>query len=102
MLQHKPYDLTVERSLVNAKLRLLGSKSVRLAYHDAANKLQDGSRRYVAASPRRTELGNQTVVLFESPDATEKYKTPTKEAHEVLHAAVTRLRGHMQSNLRDC
>jgi hypothetical protein len=99
--EHEPYELTAERSLVNAKLRLLGSTPVNLAYDDVADKLRDWSRLHVAASPQRTKIGDQTVVLIQSPDPTEKYKVPAQEAYKALHDALRLLRKRMQNHLND-
>ena len=100
-IEREPYELTAERSLVNAKVHLLGSEPVNLAYDDVADKLQNWSALHVAASPRRTKMGDQTVVLLQAPDPTEKYKAPAQEAHNALHDALQVLRERMQNDLND-
>ena len=100
-IEHETYELTAERSLINAKVRLLGLEAVNLAYDEVADKLKNWSALHVAASPRRAKIGDQTVVVFQAPDPTEKYKVPEQEAHKALHKALQVLRERMQANLSD-
>ena len=98
-LEQETYELTWDRTLINAKLRLLGSDEVNLAYDDVADKLKEWSALQVAASPRRVKVGDQTVVMLQSPDPTEKYKVPAQEAYEALHEALKTFRQRMQADL---
>lgn len=100
-MEQEPYELTPERTLLNAKIRLLGSQETNLAYDDVAAKLQNWSVLHVAASPRRMKVGDQTVVMLQAPDPTEKYKALAQEAHEDLHKALQILRKCMQTDLND-
>ncbi len=85
------FDLTTERSLVNARIRLLATAATNLAYDDAAEKLQEWSRLHALATPRPG--------LVQAPDPTAKYKEPAKAAHAALHAALDQLRKCMQSDI---
>ena len=93
------YELSPERTLVNAKVRLLGSHSVNLAYDDVADKLRNWSELQVAASPQKVHFGDQTATLFQTPDPTEKFKPLAKEAHGKLHVALQSLRESMREEL---
>lgn len=100
-MKQEPYDLTPERTLLNAKIRLLGSEETNLAYDDVAEKLQTWSALQVAASPRKMKVGEQTIEILQAPDPTEKYKVPAQEARKALHEALQVLRQRMQADLRD-
>lgn len=100
-MEQEPYELTPERTLLNAQIRLLGSQETNLAYDDVADKLQKWSALHVAASPRRMKVGDQTVVMLQVPDPTEKYKAPAQEAHKDLHEVLQILRKCMQTDLND-
>ena len=100
-IEQEPFELTAERSLVNAKVRLLGSDSVNLAYDDVADKLKNWSVLHFAASPRKTMIGDQSVIRLQAPDPTEKYKVPAEEAHKALHESLQVLRERMQAGLSD-
>ena len=97
----EPYELTEERSRANAKVRLLASESVNLAYDDVSDKLQEWSALYVAASPRKTRIGDQTYTILQAPDPTERYKIPATRSHEALHESLQVLRSYMRSDLSD-
>lgn len=97
--EQEPYELTAERTLLNAKIRLLGSEDTNLAYDEVAEKLQTWSALHFAASPRRMKVGEQAMVMLQAPDPTEKYKVPAQEAHKALHEALQLLRRRMQSDL---
>jgi hypothetical protein len=99
--EQESYELTPEKTLLNAKIRLLGSEETNLAYDEVAEKLQTWSVLYVAASPKRMKVGEQTVVILQAPDPTEKYKVPAQEAQKVLHEAFKVLRKRMQTDLND-
>lgn len=100
-IEQEAFDLTAERSLINAKVRLLGSESVNLAYDDVADKLKSWSAIHVAASPRKSKIGDETFVMIQSSNAAEKYKAPAEEAHRALHEAHQVLRKQMQADLGD-
>lgn len=100
-MEQESYELTPEHTLLNAKIRLLGSQDTNLAYDDVADKLQKWSALHVAASPRRMKVGEQTMVMLQAPDPTEKYKAPAQEAHKELHEALQVLRKCMQAELND-
>ena len=100
-LEQEAYELTWDRTLINAKLRLLGSEEVNLAYDDVADKLKEWSALQVAASTRRVKVGDQTMVMLQSPDPTEKYKVPAQEAYKALHEALETFRQRMQADLND-
>jgi hypothetical protein len=98
-MSHEPFELTEARSRDNAKVRLLGSEEVNLAYDDASDKLQNWSALHVAASPQRTRIGDQTFITIQAPDPTEKYKAPAEAAHKALHEALQVLRVRMRADL---
>jgi hypothetical protein len=100
-IAQEPFELTEERSRVNAKVRLLGSEAVNLAYDDVSQKLQEWSALHVAASPRRTTIGDHTFTVLQAPDPTEKYKGPAEEAHKALHEALQILQARMRAELSD-
>ena len=100
-IAQEPFELTSERSLVNAKVRLLASEQVNLAYDEVSDKLQSWSALHVAASPRTTKIGDQTFVMLQAPDPTAKYKGPAEDAHKLLHEALQVLRERMRADLGD-
>ena len=100
-MEQDPYELTPERTLLNARIRLLGSEETNLAYDEVADKLQTWSALHVASSPRRMKVGEQTVVMLQAPDPTEKFKVPAHEARKTLHEALQLLRQRMQADLND-
>ena len=100
-IEQETFELTPERTLVNAKVRLLGSESVNLAYDDVADKLKTWSALHVAASPRKAMFGERTVVVLQAPDPTEKFKISAREAHKVLHESLQILRERMHAELSD-
>lgn len=97
--EQEPYELTPERTLLNAKIRLLGSGETNLVLDDVAEKLQTWSALHIAASPRRMKIGEQTMVMVQAPDPTEQYKVPAQEAHKALHEALQLLRQRMKADI---
>jgi hypothetical protein len=100
--QREAYDITEDRSLLNAKIRLLGTEAVNFAYDDAAGKLHTWSRLHAQASPQRMKVGDHEAVIFQSPDPTAKYLLPAQEAHKAMHDAIKLLREHMQAHIGEC
>ena len=100
-IEQEPFDLTTERSLVNAKLGLLASEQVNLAYDDVSDKLRSWAALHIAASPRRTTIGDQAFVVLQAPDPREKYKVPAEEARKLMHEALQVLRERMRADLGD-
>ena len=98
-IAQEPFELTEERSRANAKVRLLASEAVNLAYDDASDKLQEWSALHVVASPRKTRIGEQTFITIQAPDPTETYKIPAEQAHKALHESLQVLRSRMRSDL---
>ena len=98
-IEQEMFELTPERTLINAKVRLLGSESVNLAYDDVADKLKTWSKLYVATLPQKAKIGEQTVVVLQAPDPTEKFKIPAQEAHKALHGSLQDLRKRMHADL---
>jgi hypothetical protein len=98
-IEQEPYELTADRSFVNAKVRLLGSEAVNLAYDEASERLQSWSALHLAASPPKRKIGEQTVVILQAPDPREKYKAPAAEAHKELHQALRVLRERMHEDI---
>jgi hypothetical protein len=98
-IDQTPFDLTAEGSLVNAKLRLLASERVNLAYDDVSDKLQSWSSLHAAALPRKRTIGDQTFVVLQAPNPTENYKGPAEDAHKLLHEALQVLRKRMREDL---
>jgi len=98
-LHQEPFELTAEHSRTNAKVRLLGSKEVNLAYDEASDRLRKWSELHFAASPRRTRIGDRDYMTFQAPDPTAKFKVPAQEAHKALHESLTVLREHMRADL---
>ena len=99
-LHQEPFELTEEHSRANAKVRLLGSEEVNLAYDEVSERLQKWSELHYAASPRRTRIGDREYMTFQAPDPTAKFKVPAQEAHQALHESLTALREHMRADLR--
>jgi hypothetical protein len=95
----EPFDLTSERSRVNARVRLLCSDAVNEAYDDVADKLQSWSALHIAASPRQMRVGEQTLTIVQAPDPTREYKAPAEAAHKALHEALHVLRSRMRADL---
>jgi hypothetical protein len=90
-----------ELSEVNGKVQLLASEAVASRYSEAAALLQKWSRLYALASPRKMTVGDKTVILFQAPDPTAKYKQPASEAHEELQTSLSELVQTMRSELAD-
>ncbi len=100
-MSQDPFELNEARSRENAKVRLLGSEEVNLAYDDASDKLQKWSALHFAASPRKTRIGDQTFITIQAPDPTAKYKAPAEAAHKALHESLQVLRARMRADLSD-
>lgn len=98
-IERKPFDLTTELSLANAKLRLLAPEEINLAYDDVSDKLHEWSVLYVRASPRQMQVGEQTFTIIQSPDPTLEFKAPAEAAHHALHDSVAKLRSLMRHEL---
>lgn len=93
------FDLTLDLSRVNAKIRLIASEEVNLAYDDAADKLHEWSLLHVKASPRQMKVGESTIAIIQAPDPTAAFKKPAAEAYEALHASLDKLRKCMRSEI---
>lgn len=97
--EREPYELTPERTLLNAKMLLLGSEDTNRAYDEVVEKFRTWSALHAAASPRRMKVGEQTMEIMQAPDPTEKYKVPAQDAHKALHEALQLLRQRMQFDI---
>ena len=101
MHNREPYEVTPERSLVNAKVHLLSSEKVVLAYDDAAEKFENWANLHILASPSVSTVGDTTYTMIQAPDPTQKYKAPAHEAYKALHEAIRVFRQRIQSELDD-
>lgn len=94
-----PLDLTTGQSRANAKLRLLASEEINLAYDDVADKLHVWSILHAKASPRQMQIGEKVVTILQAPDPTGQFKAPASDAHHELHDSLAKLRTLMRHEL---
>lgn len=93
------FDLTLEISRANAKIRLLASEEVNLAYDGTVQKLHEWSVLHFKASPRQIKVGESTVSILQAPDPTAAFKKPSSDAYESLHSSLSNLRKCMRSEI---
>lgn len=85
------FDLHDEFSENNAKVVLLMPERVTEQYHRAAHALEKWSFLHAKASPRRMKVGDETLIMLQAPDPTEKYREPASQALEKLQEDVREL-----------
>lgn len=97
---HDEFTLADEFASANAKINLLAPESVSDLYMESCSLLESWSNLYVKASPRRTKMGDKTVIMLQAPDPTEEYKVPEKAEFEKLQESLKRLVDLMRSELQ--
>jgi hypothetical protein len=97
----EPFNLAQEFSEATAKIHLLAPDAIGEQYLKAAHLLEEWSTLQIKASPKQMDMGDgKTATIFQSPDPTEPFKIPAKEAHEKLQQEVQQLVKLMRSDLR--
>lgn len=100
VIEQERYEMSPEQSLLNGKIRLLGSAMTNRAFDDVAAKLESWSKLQIAASPKKIKVGEQPMVILQSPDPTEKYKSSALQAHNALQDSLKNLLASMQKDLK--
>lgn len=97
--QFEEFNLDKELSDVNGRVCLLAHERVAKQYVQVASLLTEWSILFANASPKRTKVGDQTMVFLQAPDPTAKYKEPEREASQKLQGAVDLLIKEMRAEL---
>ena len=87
-------------SEVNSRVRLLAPEVVVERYMTVVHQLDEWAVLFFNASPRRMKVGEETMIVLQAPDPTEKYKQPEREAHEKLQDSVQSLIDAMRDDLK--